>query len=245
MNYIINSIFAESLPHQHSEYEIIIITKGTGICSATEDYTVSQGDILIIPPNTIHRCSSPDTLERIYIRGAFRPFFSFSAPVHLREDSRQEGLILAKMIYTNRYASPEYLSALVDAFLHFLLQTMKKQDKIHIAVTHIIHSITNNFYDCGLDLKALLDGSGYAEDYIRAQFKKATGKTPVEFLTQVRVRHACCLIDTYGKSVPLSEIAFQCGYTDYVYFSKKFKAVTGVSPRTYVANTFAEEQPVH
>jgi AraC-like DNA-binding protein len=32
----------------------------------------------------------------------------------------------------------------------------------------------------------------------------------------------------------LSEVAEQVGYDDYVYFSKNFKAVTGVSPREYL-----------
>ena len=242
MRYIINSVSAESPPHQHSEYEIIIYTKGAGIAALAEDYPVSQGNIMIVPPNTVHQCCFPERLERIYIRGDFSPFFSFSSPVLLSDNERQEGFMLAKMVYDNRYANPEYLSALVDAFLHFLLQSMKTQDKIHIALSRIIHKITGSFYDDCIDLRALLEESGYAEDYIRSQFKKATGKTPVEFLTQVRIRHACCLIDTYGKTVPLTEIASQCGYADYVYFSKKFKAVTGVSPRTYIASTFAEEK---
>ena len=42
----------------------------------------------------------------------------------------------------------------------------------------------------------------------------------------------------YGKTVPLTEIAEKCGYTDYVYFLKKFKSITGVAPRTYMADTF-------
>ena len=40
----------------------------------------------------------------------------------------------------------------------------------------------------------------------------------------------------------LIEIAEKCGYTDYVYFSKKFKSVTGVAPRTYLADTFGHNK---
>ncbi len=106
-----------------------------------------------------------DELERIYIRGEFSHYFSLSSPVILTDNAQQEGIVLAKMIYNNRFANPEYL-------------------------------------------------------------------------TEVRIRHACCLIDTYGRDVPLMEIASKCGYNDYVYFSKKFKSITGISPRTYIANTF-------
>lgn len=239
MKYIINMVDTTSPPHQHNEYEIIIYTKGQGISYASEEISVTQGNILIVPPNTVHQCTFPDQLERIYIRGEFSHCFSFSSPVFLKNNPQQEGFVLANMIYNNRYANPEYLSALMDAFLHFLMQSIQTEDRIHMAVNHIVDQITSCFFDYDLDIKAMLEDSGYAEDYIRANFKKITEKTPVEFLTEVRIRHACCLIDTYGKDIPLSEIAAKCGYTDYVYFSKKFKSITGVSPRTYIANTFA------
>lgn len=238
MKYIINRIKTASPPHQHYEYEIIIYTKGRGISCAAEEIPVKEGNIIIIPPNTVHQCSFPNELERIYIRGEFSPYFSFSYPVLLKDNPQQDGIVLANMIYNNRFANPEYLSTLIDAFLHYLLQSIQTEDRIHTAITHIIDQITDCFYDYDLDIRGMLEDSGYAEDYIRAQFKKITGKPPVEFLTEVRIRHACCLIDTYGKDIPLAEIASKCGYTDYVYFSKKFKRITGVSPRTYIANTF-------
>ncbi|MBQ6894979.1 MAG: helix-turn-helix transcriptional regulator [Clostridia bacterium] len=76
--------------------------------------------------------------------------------------------------------------------------------------------------------------SGYSEDYIRSQFKLFTGKTPVEFLTETRINHACYLIDIYKDSMNLSEISEKCGYTDYVYFSRQFKKVMGISPKNYM-----------
>ena len=39
--------------------------------------------------------------------------------------------------------------------------------------------------------------------------------------------------DIYQDNLSLSEIAEKCGYLDYVYFSKKFKSVMGLSPREY------------
>ena len=37
----------------------------------------------------------------------------------------------------------------------------------------------------------------------------------------------------YNNDMSLSEIAVQCGYADYAFFSKKFKSVVGLSPREY------------
>lgn len=75
--------------------------------------------------------------------------------------------------------------------------------------------------------------SGYAEDYIRNRFKAKTGKTPTQFLTDIRIKRACFLIEVYKSSYSLTEISEQCGFTDYIYFSKRFKSITGFSPAEY------------
>lgn len=62
-----------------------------------------------------------------------------------------------------------------------------------------------------MDLCEILNKSGYAEDYIRARFKYITGKTPVEFLSKVRISHACVLMDTYKSALTLNEISEKCG----------------------------------
>lgn len=238
MNVIVNLETTATPYHQHNEYEIIICMKGSGNFCGMADAPVSQGSIIVVPPRVMHKCVFLDTLDRIYIRGEFSHYFTFESPRIMRDNAWKEGSMLAEMIYRNRYASQEYVAVLVDAFVHCLMQSLQTKDKIHTAVTHIINQITTGFYDPALNLQTLLEASGYAEDYIRAQFKKITGKPPNTFLTKVRISHACYLMETYGKTVSLMEIAEKCGYTDYVYFSRKFKAIIGVAPRTYMEETF-------
>ena len=238
MGFMINRITTTIPPHQHNVYEIIVCTRGSGTFYGTEEVPVSKGSIVIVPPRVTHKSVAQDILDRIYIQGDFSYCFPLTASVVVQDNAMGEGCILAEMLYHNRYAKREYVAALVEAFVRYLMQSIHTKDRIHTAVTHIIDQITVGFGDYTLDLQSLLEASGYAEDYIRAQFKKITGKTPHEFLTNVRIRHACSLMYTYEKTVPLTEIAEKCGYTDYVYFSKKFKSITGVAPRTYIANTF-------
>ena len=40
----------------------------------------------------------------------------------------------------------------------------------------------------------------------------------------------------YRNSVPLGVISEKCGYTDYIYFSRRFKHIMGVSPSEYISN---------
>lgn len=236
MNYLINLISDETPPHKHKHYEIIIYTKGDGVFHTSEkDIRVEPGKILIIPPGTIHSSSSDcKTFERMYIGGDFNRVFSLPSITVIDNADKNEGLFLAKTIYNNRHSAHEYLSALINAFTHYMLKNIKTENEVFKSIRNITEKITENFYDFNLDLNALLKNSGYSEDYIRAQFKNITGKTPTEFLTEIRIAHACYLIDTYKNTLSLADIAEKCGYSDYVYFSKRFKSITGVSPRKYM-----------
>ena len=236
MNFLINYTNEISAPHKHPHYEIIIYTKGEGIFhSEGKDIKVHPGKIIIIPPQTIHYSSkSYDNFERIYLSGDFNQFFNMKSPTVILDNSENEGLLLAKMLYNNRYSTPEYVFALVNAFIYFLLKNVKMENSIFLATKNIADDISSNFYNCNINLSSILAKSGYAEDYIRAEFKKIMGKTPTGFLTQIRINHACFLIDTYRNTLSLSEIAEKCGYIDYVYFSRRFKELTGMSPRKYM-----------
>lgn len=235
MSYLINVTKKKNPLHKHKHYEIIVYTEGDGLFHSNEkDIPVSPGKIMIVPPETMHSAPFGNNTERICINGEFHQFFSLTSPILILDNSENEGMSLAKMIYANRYSSAEYLSALCNTFAHFLLQRLKIDNEMHLVIEGIMNKMTANFYDCNININDLLRNSGYAEDYIRAQFKKSTGKTPTEFLTKIRISHACYLIDIYRNSLSLAEIAEKCGYTDYAYFSRKFKQIMGVSPKKYM-----------
>ena len=145
----------------------------------------------------------------------------------------QEGKTLAQLIYDNRYGNSTYLSSLCTAYAYFLTQRFDIDSTMNQCVSNIISEISKSAFDPQINLALVLLKSGYSEDYIRSCFKKITGKTPNEFLTEIRIKHACYLIDIHQDNLSLSEIAEKCGYLDYVYFSKKFKSVMGLSPREY------------
>lgn len=235
MDYIVNVTTTESLAlHTHDQYEIVCYLGGAGVMHTRQrQYEVAAGNMTIMPPGVAHGVTSHEGAERIYLRGDFRQAFSFDEPVLLQDNERGEGAQLARLLYENRFGNSEYVHALCTAYVQFLLMHMEIEDSMGRAVGEVIDQLTHRFADPDLNAGQVLRQSGYAEDYIRAHFKRITGKTPVEFLTDVRIRHACFLLEFHGDAMTLAQIAEQCGYTDYVYFSKKFKEVMGLSPRTY------------
>ena len=220
--------------HKHSDYEISFCLDCKGVLrSGGRNQPFSTGNIIVVPPGTLHSSVSDTSLDCIYIRGEFNLLFDTTEPVVLRDNANGDGKKLAMLIYDNRFSNREYLLSLCDAYIHFIITHLQFEDTIGQAVNEIVQKITQNCFDPDIDISHFLRESGYTEDYIRHHFKKITGKTPIGFLTDIRIRHACFLSQTYGSTLTLSEIAERCGFTDYIYFSKKFKLVTGVSPATY------------
>lgn len=235
MKYYIFLTAGGSPVHSHKEYEISICTKGKGIYRCeNKTFEITPGKIIITPPFIPHEIEEDEDYERIRISSDFKEFFKLDTPVVLSGNKDSEGTVLAKLIYENRHSSLEYINALCSAFAHFVLQNIHSDNQLHSAIKEISKEISENFSDLNIDISKILDKSGYAQDYIRNHFKKTTGKTPVEFMTEIRISHACYLIDTYQKTLSFNEIAEKCGYSDYAYFSRRFKQFAGMSPRKYL-----------
>ena len=238
MRYTIGMASESTPPHTHKFYQIIICIKGSCTFHTSDgDVEAVPGTIIVIPPETVHSFTSQNDSEKIYMQGDMNQFFHLSSLTIVTDNVRGEGVQLAKMIYDNRHLDYEYVLTLFNAFAHFLLQRIKMDDKVFLAVKEIAEKISNNFYSSNIDLNSILKQSGYAEDYIRAHFKEIMGKTPTAFLTEIRINHACYLMYAYKSTLSLAEIAEKCGFLDYVYFSRRFKQVTGLSPREFMKNS--------
>lgn len=62
-------------------------------------------------------------------------------------------------------------------------------------------------------------------------FKNATNQTPIEYLIEIRIQHAMGLLRT--TNLPITEIAYQVGFSDGNYFSRHFRNKTNSTPKEY------------
>lgn len=68
-------------------------------------------------------------------------------------------------------------------------------------------------------------------DYLSRTFKKATGLSLSEYLTEQRIEKSMMLLST--SNIQITSIATEVGYNNMNYFSKIFKKVTGTTPVEY------------
>lgn len=82
-----------------------------------------------------------------------------------------------------------------------------------------------------LSLKSLADLNGVSAGYLSTCFRKETGKTFVDYVSEKRIDMAKHLLKTTGLQI--QTIAQHCGFLDMQYFSKVFKKYTQRTPREY------------
>jgi ABC-type Fe3+-hydroxamate transport system substrate-binding protein len=99
------------------------------------------------------------------------------------------------------------------------------------AVTLALHYMEQH-YASDITRDKLAELAGMSPDYFSRVFKKMTSKSPMEYLTDIRINHAKQALVLTRDS--FRSIAHGAGFSDEFYFSRKFKAATGRSPSAYV-----------
>lgn len=82
-----------------------------------------------------------------------------------------------------------------------------------------------------LMMKQLARQLGLSPVQFIRRFRAAYGQTPVEYLTDIRLEHACELIR--GTRLTIDQIALACGYSTGFYLSKMMKSRLQLNPTQY------------
>lgn len=95
----------------------------------------------------------------------------------------------------------------------------------------IVKFIEENFYDKELSIQKIAHYFYFSPNYLCSMFKKATGKTLNDYITEVRIEKAKQLLK--DNSIKLYEIAERVGFGDPNYFSSLFKKKVGMTPSEF------------
>ena len=219
--------------HTHSHHEIMLVKEGEGVIyNGDKKYPFYPGCIFIAPPGVEHSVFSEQGHKIINIGGRFDRLILAPKEINRLSDNEYgEARMLCEAILRNIYVNETYAQSLCKSLVQFLMLNVDVQPNIYSVVHRITSEIDNRYDDPELDVTAILNSSGYAEDYIRAKFLAVTKMTPIKYLTAVRMKNAKTLMTLYNFSI--SETAVRCGFLDSAYFSRLFKKYFGVSPKEY------------
>ncbi|MFQ3231421.1 GlxA family transcriptional regulator [Reinekea sp.] len=160
--------------------------------------------------------------------------------------THQDGLYCAGSInaqtdlvlyFIERYWGEEALALVEQQFMHELKRSfttpfyepggaMHNDELVSLAQswmrTHLAEPIS---------IKQLTDVVGQSERQFRRRFTTATGLSPLQYLTKIRMEYAQDLLRE--TNLPMADVAEASGYTNNAYFSKAFRDHASVSPSDY------------
>ncbi|MCI8485012.1 MAG: response regulator [Lachnospiraceae bacterium] len=138
-------------------------------------------------------------------------------------------------VYTQamQLESPEALKQwLNDNCLKMQRQVVhERQDTTKSFVTKAMEYVKEHYADQDLGIEQICSYLNVSAAYFSTVFKKETGKTFINYLTEYRMEQALDLLLTKNEKTYI--IADKVGYSDPNYFSYVFKKQFGMSPSKY------------
>jgi two-component system response regulator YesN len=143
----------------------------------------------------------------------------------------ENGIFYKNLLFSNYSTAMQFKSVLENQFIQMLKFVYKEQQPsekkiVDKACCHIKENLSKN-----LSLQDVAEYVGISPGYLSKIFKKVTGKTYCQFMTQKRIEKAMFLLKNYNYKV--YAVSSHVGYANVEHFSRTFKKITGVSPQDY------------
>lgn len=117
--------------------------------------------------------------------------------------------------------------ALAQHKLNIILPTL--DSSIDRVVKQAIQFLTLQFTQT-ISIDQLSSMLGYHRTHLSKLFKQTTGLSPMQYLLKIRMQRAELLL---ASSITIDQVASSVGFSDALYFSRKFRKWKGQSPTEY------------
>ncbi len=235
--------------HSHEEWELVYCTGGEGVFrfenGSTMTYT--RGDVVVIPPGELHSNNSRGGFTNIHMRmvdpsfpyrNAFRVADGQRGQLHMAFDE-------AKVYFVADIKQREVVLSALGELVCSYLMVYRSNSELSRPVEQIRSLIFTNYARADFALDEAIRELPFHYDYLRKLFKKEMGMTPLEYMTNLRMKKAETMLTAmWGSGYSVAEISVLCGYDDALYFSRVFKKHFGCSPTAFakkIENKLSEQ----
>ncbi len=193
-----------------------------------------------------------DAMDDICNMGGFHALFviepslsrthSFTNRLSLQAQSfHTVNQILTEMITEYNQKKPGYKTFLKSSFLSLALifarvyqeNSITETDQLPPLITPVAYLETH--YQETITMEQLAERSGLSVRHFNRLFQETYHTSPGRYLLQYRIQKSESLL--HYTNIPISDIAFQCGFNDSNYFSRQFHKIHGISPSQFRKQT--------
>lgn len=223
--------------HSHDQWELIYCTGGEGVfeLEGGEQIGYKKGDTVAIPPALRHNNSSRNGFTNIHLRiqnpgfpyrGAFR-VTDFNG--HLKSAFQQARFYFLTDIEKKELAL-QALGELISCYMVVYRSNAEYSEPVELIRSLIMRSYEKPDFALDEAMRAM----PFNYDYLRKLFKKEIGVTPLEYMTNLRMKKAELMLGAmWTDGYTVAEIAGLCGYGNALYFSRVFRNRHGCSPSEF------------
>lgn len=258
--------FYKSFPlHWHEEIEVVYVYSGKAKYYVDfKDYIIEEGDLLIIPPCSLHSFEQIDDEQFTAATLIFgqkmlssnlvdacstkyiMPIFNndiYLPTITKRDDMNRKGVKeivegIIKQHLTRENAYELRIKILLLEFIQYFYEndlcSKKEKSTSTVRTSMQIRNIIDyieEYYSEKILLEDLAECANMSVYHMAHIFKKATGKTPNEYINDFRLAMATDKL--IHEDLPVLTIAMECGYNNISYFNKVFKNKLGITPKEY------------
>src|SRR6185437_9343215 len=119
-------------------------------------------------------------------------------------------------------------------------QSFYKSDKYETERLNEVYNYTLENFSQPIALEKIAAISNLTTTSFCRYFKLMTKKTYYDFLTEIRISHACTFL--IEDKMSIEQIADRCGFYNISNFYRQFKKVIGVTPLNYKRNYLVNEE---
>jgi AraC-like DNA-binding protein len=104
-------------------------------------------------------------------------------------------------------------------------------------ISEVKSYLSRNFKTAAL--KDTAEHFHFHPDYLSKLIKNSTGVSFTDLLQEIRLKEACLLLEK--TDLPISDVAYEVGYTNLSYFYKLFKKIYNLTPIDYRKSSLKQE----
>ena len=203
------------------------------------EFVSEANSITFMPKNTSYETEVIEDTLTVVAHFKLECDIDFRNPAVINADDKELIHLFEKLLRRSRVGSPVNFS-MMAAFYELLakldsIDRIKSREAIPQKISTAREQMRLHFSDPLFSIESLADSLGISTSYLRREFSKAYGKSPIAYLKDLRIKNAKILLHSGYMSI--AEVAEQSGFSSTSYFIQVFHKAIGCSPSKYREET--------